>query len=349
MERQERIDAIKLLEGVAGGKVIAYVTGDRHPAISAQVSDDAIRLIHSHLEKFGACKKILLFLYTRGGHLNAVPRLVHLVREYSSEFQVLVPYRAHSAGTAICLGADAIVMGKMGELSPVDPSTVNPFNPQAVQGDPRNPMTKIPISVEDVTAYLSLAEKAGLVSEDQRTEVFKSLASKVDPLALGNVHRVYNLIRLHTQELLGFQMKSAEDKNNVQTIVKALTETYTHDQLIPRYLAERIGLKVIRPNVALETAMWDLYELYERDLKLREIFDPEAILGTNDRIQVNLDVAFIETETRGDVNSVEATVTRRIMSMGMQPQMMLPGMQAQPPGTSEEFDVKIKPLGWRII
>jgi hypothetical protein len=68
----------------------------------------------------------------------------------------------------ICLGADQILIGKMGELNPVDPTTANAFNPL----DAVNPRNRVPISVEDVRAYLSLAkDKDGLASEDKILEV----------------------------------------------------------------------------------------------------------------------------------------------------------------------------------
>lgn len=351
MSRKERLDAIKNLQDVSKAPVICYVTGDRHPAISAQISDDAIRVLYRHLEALGELEKIYLFLYTRGGYLMAPPRIVHLIREYCKKLYTLIPYRAHSAGTSICLGADGIVMGKMGELSPVDPSTVNPFNPQAVEGDPRNIMTKIPISVEDVTAYLSFAEKAKLISDEQKIEVFRSLTNKLDPIALGNVHRVYNIIRLHTPELLSFQLKTPEEKIRIPEITKALTETYTHDQLISRDLAEKLGLKIIKADSDVESAMWRLYEVYERDLKLQEIFDPEEILGDQGSACTRCDVAFIESMHRGDVFSLEATITRRATPTLPPGMMLIPAapQAPRPPSGAEEFDVKLKPLGWKEI
>jgi hypothetical protein len=349
MSRAERAATIKELETVCDSPVITYVTGDRHPVISAQISDDAIRVLYRHLEAIGHQNRINLFLYTRGGMLVAPPRIVHLFREYADTFYTLVPYRAHSAGTSICLGADGIVMGKMGELSPVDPSTANPFNPQAVQGDPRNLMTKIPISVEDVTAYLSLAaEKANLISEAQKIEVFRALTSKIDPIALGSVHRVYNIIRSLTPELLAFQLKGVEEKTKIPEITKALTEIYTHDYLISRDIAKRIGLKVIIPETQMESTIWKLYEIYEKDLHLREIFDPEELLGTQDSTRITCDVAFIESTHRGDVFPLEVSIRRRPPTPvpQMPPGLPMPVAPRPPP---EEVTVKLKAKGWQQI
>ncbi|MBW6440533.1 hypothetical protein K0B03_00695 [Patescibacteria group bacterium] len=57
-------------------------------------------------------------------------RLIKLIRSYANEVEMLIPYRAHSAGTLISIGTDKIVMERLVELSPVEPSTGHPFNPE---------------------------------------------------------------------------------------------------------------------------------------------------------------------------------------------------------------------------
>lgn len=294
MTRAERLDLIQKIEKKRGSKIISYFTGDRQGLVT-QVADDGVKLIHSHLETYGRQKQIDLFLYTRGGILMAPLRIVHLIREYCETFQVLVPYRAHSAGTLICLGADKTVMGKLAELTPVDPSTANDFNPQ----NPLNPAARIPISVEDVTAYLSLAEKqARLTSETTRLEVFKALTNQINVIALGNVHRVYNEIRSLVESLLRLHMTTKEEEIRIPEIVKALTETYTHDYLMPRKEAKRIGLKVEAPDDELESLMTQLYEIYEKDLLLRDPFNPDSLLGPNQSTQFSYETAYVESASK---------------------------------------------------
>ena len=132
--------------GNKGSNVITYITGDREN-VSTRIAPDIIRVFFRHLEAMGQSERIDLFLYTRGGDVLTPWRLVNLIREYTDHFSILVPFRAYSAGTLIALGANEIVMGKMGELGPIDPSVANSFNPQ----DPNNPVAKIPVSVEDVS------------------------------------------------------------------------------------------------------------------------------------------------------------------------------------------------------
>lgn len=130
-------------------------------------------------------------------------------------------------------------------------------------------------------AYLNLSkERVGLVSESDRLEVFKELTKHYEPLALGNVNRVYMETRVIAREVLSLHMDSEKDAEQMDRIVKALTETYTHEFLITRDIAEKIGLKVVRPKQEEENLIMKLYESYEDEMKMNIPFDAEALLSS---------------------------------------------------------------------
>jgi len=119
---------ISIIEGNRKSRLITYITGDRQP-FATRIAEDTIPIFNRHLENLASTEKVSLFLYTRGGDLVTPLKLVKLIKSYCKEFELLIPYRAHSAGTLIALGADKIAMGRLAELSPVDPTTMHPFNP----------------------------------------------------------------------------------------------------------------------------------------------------------------------------------------------------------------------------
>src|SRR5262249_33609661 len=154
------------------------------------------------LKESDTSRGIDLCVYTRGGDVNAVWPVVSILREFDADFEVLVPFRCHSAGTLVALGAKTIVMGPLSELSPIDPSTGNQFNPP----DPRNSDSKLAISVEDVRAYrtfiadqlsdsVDTEERAPDVPIERIAPFIDRLATQVHPLALGNVQRVLLQVR----------------------------------------------------------------------------------------------------------------------------------------------------------
>ncbi|NLJ99803.1 MAG: hypothetical protein GX318_01020, partial [Clostridia bacterium] len=249
MKRETRLALINRMQEIRGSNVITYITGDREN-VSTRIAPDIIRVFFRHLEAMGQSERIDLFLYTRGGDVLTPWRLVNLIREYTDHFSILVPFRAYSAGTLIALGANEIVMGKMGELGPIDPSVANSFNPQ----DPNNPVAKIPVSVEDVSSYITLAMEIGqLKGQEQLVSVFSHLVNKVHPLALGNVQRNYALIRSIARKLLRLHM-SAENEDLIKDIIDNLTEKlYAHNHMISRREARHdIKLQAANPSTELE-------------------------------------------------------------------------------------------------
>lgn len=306
-KRERRVELIKQIEEKRQSRVICYVLGDR-PKLPVSIEDFHVRLLQRHLEGIGSTEKIDLFIYSRGGDIVTPYRIATLIRAFSKKFGVIVPYRSHSAATLLCLGADEILMGIMGELSPVDPRTANLFNPI----DPANPGQRIPISVEDVTSYFSLAkEKAGIKGEENTTGVLNALTSIVHPLALGNVQRIHLGIRLLADKLLNLHMDSNKEAYEIDAIISTLTEElYAHNYLINRKEAKSIGLKVKNAENDLEAVMWSLYKEYESLLKMRELFDPTWMLGDNQEIEENFPGACIESLEMLDLFETNCKIKR---------------------------------------
>lgn len=280
----ERSSLMQQISNMRGSVLICYITGDREN-INTRVAPDVIEVLYRHLELAQKGLPIDLFLYTRGGDVLTPWRLVHLVREYTNHFSVLVPFRAYSAGTLICLGADEIVMGKMGELGPIDPSVTNAFNPQ----DPSNPVGRLPVSIEDVYSYLALMkEKAGVVQQEELSKAFRLLAEKIHPLALGNVHRNWMLIRSLAYRLLNLRQNPLPEAK-VDSIINNLTEKlYAHNHMISRREAcFDIGLPIHYAGEQLEPLLWSLYQDFARELKLNEPFNPsESLQGKRAEFEV---------------------------------------------------------------
>jgi ATP-dependent protease ClpP protease subunit len=279
---ESRKKLIEELQRKRDSVIITYFAlTDRPNVPPLLIEDGAIMPLHTLLEQVGHKKAIDFFICTRGGSMMSAYSIVKMFREYSDKFSVLIPFRAHSAGTQIALGADEIVMSKIGQLSPVDPSTANFFNPLLVpQGNPADLRNRKSISVEDVQSYLNLAkDRVGLVSESDQLEVFKELTRCYEPLALGNVARVYTETRVIAKEMLSLHMDAEKDEEKIEWIVKALTEEYTHDFLITRDIAKKVGLKVVMPSPEEESLMMKIYESYESEMKTNTPLDVEYLLS----------------------------------------------------------------------
>ncbi len=263
--------------------VICYIAGERQN-VSTRIAPDIIPVFYKHLQEFNNDKKIDLFLYTKGGDVLTTLRLVHLIYEYTDKFSVLVPYKAYSAGTLICLGASEISMGKMSELGPVDPNVTSRFNPQ----DPNNQSAKIPINVEDVYSFISMAKNiVGIEGDESLSKILEHLVEHIHPLAIGSIYRTYSLIRSVATKLLYLHMDK-EQSERVQDIVDNLTEKFfSHSYMISRREAkESIKLPIKYSSKKLEKVMWDLYEIYAHQLVLGKPFIPEESADVDGRFSV---------------------------------------------------------------
>ncbi len=274
MARGDRKKLIEELQAKRGGRLcLAYITSTRQ-GHEIQIADDILRLMYDHLEAGveAARKGVDLFLHSNGGSGTVPWRVVSLIREYTDNLAVLVPHRAFSAATLIALGADEIVMHKMGCLGPIDPSVANLFNPP----HPQNPSIPLAISVEDVSAYFKLiAEELGIKHEDELIQAVLALTEKVHPLALGNVQRSHNQARMMARKLLKRHMHTEADEHEITRIIDTLkSNLFYHGHPINRDEAkEDLKLKVTKPPQDVEALMWRLYLDYEKALQMTEQFN----------------------------------------------------------------------------
>lgn len=288
--RKERIALIRSIEEKRGTRVITYITSDR-PNLHYPISPDIVPIIHDQILSLPADqrKNIDLFLYTRGGNSDVPWTIVSMLREYSvaGGFSLLVPFRCHSAGTMIALGADEIIMTKKGELGPIDITMNGPHNPKDSIG--RN----LPMSVEDVMGYFDLIKNQKNEDEESYAALaFNLISSQVSPIALGAVNRSYNQTRLVAERLLETRTDPYDDKqiNKITEIVSS--DIYSHHHAIHRTEArDKVGiLHVVNSEDAkIDKEMWALYEKYAELFEFENMIDVEAHMVENDLNEYDID------------------------------------------------------------
>lgn len=302
----------------------------------------------------GAEKGIDLCLYTRGGDTNSVWPLVSLIREFDPDFQVLAPFRCHSSGTLVALGAARVVMGPLSELSPIDPSTVNQFNPR----DPLEPGARLAISVEDVHAYKTFIGEQFCDPAQDDAIPFKHLAethlqpfverltTKVHPLALGNVQRVLMQIQQLATNLL--QLHSAADEN-ISAIVEALTTRfYSHLHMINRHEAKEIlGVRIEFAEPNLAAVLDRLLRAYEDSFRLRQKFFLNSYLAGMQETNVRFIGGVVESRAWSYLFETKATI-RQHVSIPANVQIQVPFGQSMPliPGLPRQTEVEITAQSW---
>jgi hypothetical protein len=299
-------------------------------------------------ETLDPAQKVDLFLYTRGGDTNAVWPVVCLLREFDPDFEVLISFRAHSSGTLLTLGAKKLVMTPMAELSPIDPTTGNQFNP-------RDEATKerLGISVEDVTAYcefllktFGLDRKDPLSAEDYGLirPHLERLTTAVHPLAVGNVHRVLTQIKVLARLLV--KKHYGENEEVVGKMIDRLTTRYySHHHMISREEARDIlgsdHVEFSSPDLAAK--LDQLLRQYQNDFALRQPFIMSRFMGNDSEKEARLIGGCVESRTWGYLYETKLKI-RQVpapppgVQIQMQPGQSLPLVPGMPRNYNWELE-----------
>ena len=100
--------------------VISFFTSFRFPVMIGDADAD---MLEGVLQKTDLSKGMALVISSPGGLGLAAERIINICRNYSGtgEYWAIVPSKAKSAATMICLGASKIIMGGTSELGPIGP------------------------------------------------------------------------------------------------------------------------------------------------------------------------------------------------------------------------------------
>ncbi len=325
---RDRVALYEEIEQSRGSKVLAYITGDRRGMETMMASEVVDFFVH-HLDHIGVVNKISIILYTSGGETLSAWSLVNLLQMFCDELEVIIPSKCRSAGTLFCLGADKLLMTKQATLGPIDPSVNTPLNPQYAGGQP---MARVPVSVEDVNAFLNQARE--LLGKDAVAQMFDRLAQNVHPLVLGEAFRARPQTRMLGRRLLSKHMQDEETINKILDFL--CTESGSHDYTINRREARtELGLPVETPSWELYWLIKRLYDDISAELELTTPYEPRLILQGQNRGDYTLHRAIIESLDGGShVFVSEGTIL-------MQQVEIQPGVWSDAIADQREFE------GWR--
>jgi len=283
------------LEQKRGSKVLVYITGDR-PGLETQIHPEVYDFFVNHLDRIGPTPKISLYLYTRGGVTLAAWSFVNLIKQFCDTFEVIIPSKAHSAGTLICLGANSIVMTKQATLGPIDPSVNTPLNPQVPGGAPD---ARVPVSVEAIKGFLELAQgELKIEGPENLTSVLTTLSEKIHPLVLGQVYRARSQIKMLARRLITGQI--IEEETVDRGVNFLCSESGSHDYTIHRREArDELGLNIETPNDDLYNLIKIIYDDIDGELQFTSKFDPNMVLGGQQQVTYGFKRALIESNQAG--------------------------------------------------
>jgi hypothetical protein len=329
MSRNRRLELIEGIEKERKSKVIAYVLNDRAGS-GGSIGPDSVEEMYRLLCELKPLERtpLDLFFFAHQGDMTVPWQLVGMIRELFDLFNVIIPHKAHGAATMIALGADAIIMGERGTLSPIE---------VLIPGDSlwkSQNMETQGLSVEDAKAAMSLMESFGRVREKQKIDAFLRLMDKIHPLLLGSMHKQAEQIRMDCLGLLEKRKRrfsTGRNRKIVNHLVSGLASS--HHAITRSEAVKQIGLKQVRRDKAIEPLFWELLTLYEEEFTADEPFHPEAppeSFEEEERVFPGRKIAFMESARRTRI-LIEDRKVQKIRetapSIRLDPQIILPALQ----------------------
>ena len=273
-------------------EVITLVTSTKQPEehFAAQIAMDLLPIFYELLKEKKGGAEFDLLIYSAGGQVDAPWPIVNLIREYYTDFHVIVPWRAHSAATLIALGANRIDMGPLGSLSPIDPQL------HIKSSEKKEAVTA---GIEDIYGYYLLIKEKLELDTQGRTEALKLLAGRIGPEILGQASRIRNEIRIIATNLLSLH---TTDDAKINAIVDSLVEKlHSHQYMINRREAQKIGLPVDLLDEESETLAFKILKSYIDEAQMDEPGVAINFGPSENSKTLDMNRAFVENENRSFV------------------------------------------------
>ena len=197
---------------------------------------------------------ISLLLDSPGGDGLAAERIIQICRSYSKkDFEVIIPARAKSAATMVCLGADQIVMSPTSELGPIDPQVLYDMGngPQWVAAH------------HIVESYDELFDKA-VESKNADIAPYLQQLGSFNSVHVDTLRTAIELSKKIAISSLEKGMMSGKNKADIEEKIKPFIDpnfTKSHGRGITSEQAKECDLNVVEidPNTELWKAVWGLY------------------------------------------------------------------------------------------
>lgn len=250
LELSRVVEARAHLEALRNHPVLLYMSQHQNPWLKL-IEDDDVVILYEALRSLGPLEHLDLVLNTMGGSVATVRKLLHVLHAMVRHLTVLVPYKASSAGTLLCLGAHDIVMTPLAELGPIDPHL------QATQGTQLSRQ-----SSRDVALFRAMARDwfgVKCENQDHALSLLRIFSEKIFPLSLTQFFRSEQFVRQVAHEALQFQLPDASPEQH-QKIVEHLLAGYPDHQFpINSTDLLNMGLHIVPPSVEEEHALWALW------------------------------------------------------------------------------------------
>lgn len=280
-------EVITEIENIRCHRLVVYVS-------RGSIGPWDILPLHTLLSKLGHQEHLDFAIQSPGGYADDAYHIATVLHEHCDHISILVPTRAKSAATLICLASSEILMGPTSELGPTDPMiqvderlitpTISPLAEKAEGKEPE----KTQMNAHALRDFL---ESVGVIKEDKTYDLDKLCIFMekgiLNPWLLGDFERSTKQVKQFAEILLKRYMfnDKPEKQALIPGIVKQLCEGYFHHNYpIGRREARDLGLEIEDMPEDLWDISYNLMVAYDSMMRKQNI---RNLLETSDNYYVN--------------------------------------------------------------
>ncbi len=234
--------------------VIAYYSGWlQKPSIEgSEINDDDKNGFMMAIHGMDCTKGLDLILHTPGGGIAATESIIdYLHRKFETDFRVIVPQIAMSAGTMIACSGYEVIMGKQSNLGPIDPQlrgipahgVIEEFKRahEEIKVDPSKLAVWQFILQKYHPTFLTECENALALSEEFVLKNLQKVMFKKQKNALKKSQEIVTYLsaykdrKTHGRHInideckaIGIIVKDLEDDQNLQDLILTIHHCYMH-------------------------------------------------------------------------------------------------------------------------
>lgn len=203
-----------------------------------------------------------ILLHTYGGVPHPAYRMIQLVRSFTNNVSMLVPFHAYSAGTLMCLGTDRICLGAYAALSPIDIHI--PLESGNIE------LIAVDKYIEFVEQCKTVLEKSAQFSTNVAEVLLVELVQQVGAINIGTFFRNREITKYYAEVLLfDYMLNGVPDKEEkIKHIVDMMVFKFpSHEFEIDYNILKKIGLPVEEMMIDLSDKTKSLVKLLEEAMK----------------------------------------------------------------------------------
>lgn len=231
-------------------QILCLFYTEQNPDIMMEQRD--VSSVYNLLRQNGSCETLEIFLHSDGGDIHTAFEIAKLCRKYCKQFNVIIPEYAMSAATLLCLGANEILLSKIGHLGPLDPIVKVP----RLGWIPCTAIRMAPKILEG-----ELGTEKGVDPRLKAAFIIHPIAAQIDPYLLTAFANMPSLGVEYGLELLRLSGKPEEEAK--RCITKLVYGYPAHGYVIDIDEILQLGLNVKELEPDEESIVCDILQCYK--------------------------------------------------------------------------------------